>query len=59
MELTNLSLNQRLSIYIQTRYTPNPRLSQRHEMTILISMLAFMYPSVKEELGLERRCIQG
>ena len=56
---THLSLDQRLAIHIQERYIANPRPGQRQEMSNLICIVALMYPSVKQDLGLARRCLSG
>ena len=58
-EATNLSLDQRLSIYTQERYIANARPGQRQEMSNLICMVTLMYPCVKPDLGIARRRISG
>ena len=56
---THLSRDQRLAIHIQERYIANPGPGQRQEMSNLICIVALMYPSVKQDLGLARRCLSG
>ena len=54
-----LSLDHRIAIYIQDQFLQNPLAGRRQEMSNLLCMILVMYPTLKDKLGISRRCIAG
>eukprot|EP00178_Gracilaria_changii_P016391 TRINITY_DN466_c0_g1_i1.p1 TRINITY_DN466_c0_g1~~TRINITY_DN466_c0_g1_i1.p1 ORF type:complete len:419 (-),score=36.56 TRINITY_DN466_c0_g1_i1:32-1288(-) len=54
-----MTLDKRLTVYIQERYLHDSRPGQRQEMSNLICMILIMHPCLRSELGMSRRCLSG